>query len=172
MSNHIHLVAIPHETFSLARTLADTHMRYAQHVNWKYKQTGHLWQGRFYSCVLDEPHALAAARYVERNPVRGGLAMRPWDYRWSSARAHAGETHNDLLSKRWPSGQLLAQWRELISEGGGDPETDVIRSSTRTGRPLGSEQFVKMVERIIGRMVKPKKAGRPRNIKQIKQLQK
>jgi hypothetical protein len=30
---------------------------------------GHLFQGRFGSCVLDETHLIAAARYVELNPV-------------------------------------------------------------------------------------------------------
>ena len=38
--------------------------------------TGHLWQGRFASCALDPPHLLAAARYIERNPVRADSAGR------------------------------------------------------------------------------------------------
>jgi putative transposase len=162
MANHIHLVVIPREAHSLARTLAETHMRYAQHINWKHRQTGHLWQGRFYSCVLDEPHTLAAARYVERNPVRAGLVSRPWDYPWSSARAHVGDAKDALVSKRWPSGQLLTQWRGILSEPDGDSETNSIRSSTRTGRPLGSGMFIEMVERMISRFVKLKKRGRPR----------
>ena len=38
--------------------------------------------------VMDERHLMAAARYVERNPVRAGLAARPEDWPWSSAAAH------------------------------------------------------------------------------------
>ena len=33
-------------------------------------------QERFHSVVMDEPHLLAAARYVELNPVRAGL----WEF--------------------------------------------------------------------------------------------
>ena len=34
-----------------------------------------------------------------------------------------------------------------------------------TGRPLGSEKFVLRVEKILDRMLLPKKAGRPMKIK-------
>jgi len=47
-------------------------MRYAQHVNRTPRLGGRLWQGRFFSCPLDEEHLWAAVRYVERNPVRAG----------------------------------------------------------------------------------------------------
>jgi putative transposase len=170
MPNHIHLVVIPENPSSLARTLAETHMRYAKYINWKLNQNGHLWQGRFYSCVLDEPHTLAAARYVEMNPVRAGLVASAWEYSWSSASAHVGIGIDNLLSKRWPSRQLLAKWREMLYDVNDDPKIEAMRSSTRTGRPLGSEAFVEMVERMIGRIVRPKKAGRPRNMKHLKVL--
>ena len=147
-------------------------MRYAQYVNRKLNQTGHLWQGRFYSCVLDEPHALAATRYVERNPVRAGLATNAWDYLWSSARAHVGTHHDGLLSKRWPSGQLLAQWRDILAEDDENPRAETIRASTRRGRPLGNEMFVEMVERMTGRFFKPKQVGRRSKGKHIKHLPK
>jgi putative transposase len=161
MSNHIHLVAVPKEDHSLARTLADTHMRYAQHFNWKYSESGHLWQGRFFSCVLDERHTLASARYVERNPVRAGLVGRAWEYRWSSARGHVGESRDSLLSDRWPGKRLIAQWRELLVEFEDVRQVEGIRASTRTGRPLGTPRFIDRLERTMGRMMRPKKAGRP-----------
>ena len=41
-----------------------------------------------WQAVLDEPYLLAAARYVELNPLRAGLNVAPGDCRWSSARAH------------------------------------------------------------------------------------
>jgi len=37
----------------------------------------YLWQGRFASFVMDEPYLLAAARYVELNPVAGGTGGQP-----------------------------------------------------------------------------------------------
>jgi putative transposase len=51
---------------------------------------GYLFQGRFGSCVLDEDHLAAAARYAELNPVRAGIVKEAWRYRWSSVRFHTG----------------------------------------------------------------------------------
>jgi len=47
-------------------------------VNFREKWRGYLWQGRFGSVVMDEPHLMAAARYVEMNPVRAGLVARKY----------------------------------------------------------------------------------------------
>ncbi len=162
MSNHIHLVAVPKEANSLARTLAVAHMRYTQHFNWKYSQSGHLWHARFFSCVLDDRHTLAATRYVERNPVRAGLVGRPWDYKWSSARAHIGERADTVLSTRWPPSKLLSQWRDFLVEPEEAGKLEEIRFSTRRGRPLGSLEFVEKLERLLGKRLAARNRGRPR----------
>ena len=60
--------------------LRRTHGRYALYLNSPRHRIGHLWQNRFYSCALDETHLWAALRYVERNPVRAQLVMRPGEY--------------------------------------------------------------------------------------------
>jgi putative transposase len=67
--------------------------RYTRRINFREKWRGYLWQGRFASFMMDEPHLLAAARYVELNPVRAGLVAKAGDWPWSSAQAHLrGET--------------------------------------------------------------------------------
>jgi REP element-mobilizing transposase RayT len=73
MSNHIHLVAVPRKADVLARTLKETHGRFASYWNALHHSTGHVWQGRYYSCPLDEPHLWEALRYTELNPVRASL---------------------------------------------------------------------------------------------------
>ena len=85
MGNHVHFIVLPLNADSIARTFNTLHMRYAQCINRRHKQAGHLWQGRFVSCVLDERHLYAGIRYVEKNPVRAGVVRKPQDYRWSSA---------------------------------------------------------------------------------------
>jgi putative transposase len=161
MSNHVHLVAIPEEIQSLSRTIAQTHMRYSKYFNQKYSESGHLWHSRFFSCVLDESHTIAAARYIERNPARAGLVSQPRDYRWSSARGHLGEVKDPILSKTWPSGSLLLQWHDLISEDGDGRQTENIRSATRAGRPLGAISFIDELEHVLGRSLQHRKPGRP-----------
>lgn len=90
MSNHVHYVAIPEQPDSLALTLKNTHGRHATHLNVCHSSSGHVWQGRFYSCPLDMAHLWAALRYVELNPVRARLVDEADQYPWSSAAAHCG----------------------------------------------------------------------------------
>ncbi len=85
MSNHVHLVAIPHGKDALARSLKDTHGRFASYWNAVNHSSGHVWQGRYYSCPLDGGHLWEALRYTELNPVRAGLLARASDWPWSSA---------------------------------------------------------------------------------------
>ena len=50
MTNHVHLVAIPHEEEALARAIGRTHFRYTQYVHRLQRRSGHLWQGRHDWC--------------------------------------------------------------------------------------------------------------------------
>ncbi len=56
MGNHVHFVGVPMRDNSLAKTFNTLHMRYSQYFNKKRDITGYLWQGRFYSCLLDGVH--------------------------------------------------------------------------------------------------------------------
>jgi hypothetical protein len=103
MTNHIHLIAFPHQQDSLARALAAAHTRYSRLINRRTGKGGHLWQGRFLSCPLDDEYLIIAARYIELNPVRAGLAAKAADWPWSSARAHLERVEDRLLTgASWP----------------------------------------------------------------------
>ena len=97
MSNHVHFVVVPHDVGSLAAVFGEAHRRYTRMVNFREGWRGHLWQERFHSYPLDESHLLAAGRYVEMNPVRAGLVLKPEDWSWSSARYHVGLSAGDRL---------------------------------------------------------------------------
>jgi len=58
MTNHVHFLAAPLRRDSLAMTFKYTNMRYSSYFNKKNRRSGHLWQGRFYSCPLHHDHAL------------------------------------------------------------------------------------------------------------------
>jgi putative transposase len=62
MSNHVHLVMVPRGADSLALALKHTHGRYAAYWNAKHGTSGHVWQGRFYSCPLGQDHLWQALR--------------------------------------------------------------------------------------------------------------
>src|SRR6266478_6143086 len=88
MSNHVHLIAVPERADSLAVLLRRVHGRYAQYYNTRWGRTGHLWQNRFFACLLERDHLWTALAYVDRNPLRAGMVRGAADYRWSSAAAH------------------------------------------------------------------------------------
>ncbi|WP_321476220.1 transposase [uncultured Paludibaculum sp.] len=56
MSNHTHLIAVPHEVPVLAEVMLRVHGRYAQYLNARRGRCGHLWQNRFDSCPLGASH--------------------------------------------------------------------------------------------------------------------
>jgi putative transposase len=56
MINPIHLVAIPESKEGLQRVLKPLHMRYAQRVNRAHGWKGQVWQGRFFSLLLDDAY--------------------------------------------------------------------------------------------------------------------
>ena len=165
MSNHVHLVAIPHRPDSMARALLHANGRYAAYLNTCQGASGHVWQGRYYSCPLDERHLWAALRYAECNPVRAAMLSTPADYPWSSAAAHcSGEDRQHILDlEPWRNYWTPPDWQHFLHAAGGgeqEGEADEIRAHTHTGRPLGSSGFVQDLERELGRSLAPHKGGR------------
>jgi putative transposase len=141
------------------------HMRYAQYVNRRRKASGHLWQGRFYSTILDEPHVYAAVRYVENNPVRAGVVTMAEEYTWSSAKVHVQGTSDSIVSPHCYLLSEIKSWKRYLREGGDEELIRDIRKNSTTGRPCGDESFIKKLERRFGRRLRALAHGRPRKTK-------
>lgn len=165
MPNHVHLILVPSHEDGLRAALGEAHRRYTRHVNFREGWRGHLWQSRFASFPMDENWLIACARYVELNPVRAGLAARPEDWRWSSARAHLGLA-DDGVTEPAPLLDRCGDWRTLLDGGLGAPEHAAIRASERTGHALGDDAFLDGLAARVGRPVKPRPPGRPRGRKE------
>ena len=144
MTNHVHFIAVPKKGDSLARAFGEAHRRYTRMKNFKEGVRGYLFQGRFSSCVLDERHLLAAASYVELNPVRAGIVKRAWAYPWSSASFHTGRSRVDPLVKDRKLRGLVSDWDEFLRDAT-HKEDETIRKMSRTGRPGGDAAFVSLV---------------------------
>jgi putative transposase len=98
MDNHVHFVAVPFLTTSLAAAFGQTHKAYTKTINGRHGWEGFLWQGRYLSYPMDDPYLYRAMRYIELNPVRANLVEHAADYPWSSARSHVFGEENALLS--------------------------------------------------------------------------
>jgi putative transposase len=159
MTNHTHLVAVPETSDSLWRTLHRSHGVYATRFNLKYGLSGHLWQARPFSCLLDGAHLWAAIRYVERNPVRARMVDCAENYPWSSAAAHCGRIEDALLDPEWVSLPDIPNWSQWLNTENDSDIDQRIRSQTFTGRPCGDDRFVRETERLLGRNLAPQRPG-------------
>ncbi len=162
MSNHVHLITIPRTETALSQCLKQAHGRYAAYWNGQQSSTGHVWQGRFYSCPLDEKHLWEALRYIELNPVRAGTVMNPEQWPWSSAAAHCGCAKGDgiLEMESWSARWSAEGWRSFLAQADSSTELGALRRFTHTGRPLGDPEFVAGLEASLQRPLAARKRGR------------
>ncbi len=83
-------------------------------------------------------------------------------YPWSSAPAHVHEADDPLLAEDCPLLETIPDWSAYLADKDDAAWVEEFRRSTRTGRPLGSEAFVPLIETLLNRMLKGKPRGRPR----------
>ena len=152
MTNHYHLL-VETPLGGLSRGMRSLNGRYTQWFNWKHRRSGHLFEGRFRSVLVQkESHLLELCRYVVLNPVRAGLVQRPGDWRWSSYPATAAGRRSDWLEVDWTLAQFgrdrdLAQqeYRRFVAMGKGQGDEKVLLR----GPYLGDAEFRRRLQRMI-----------------------
>jgi putative transposase len=170
MSNHVHLLATGHLPGELSELMQRVGRKFARLVNIRWSRTGTLFEGRFRSSLVDsEAYLLTCMRYIELNPVRGGIVRHPKEYGWSSYRQNAGGEPGTLLRPhdlytRLASapGERGAVYRDLVESGVSDEDLFRIRTSAAKCRALGREAFCEEMAARLDRPVVPRKQGRPK----------
>jgi putative transposase len=158
MPNHVHLIMMPKRADDLGRAVGEAHRRYTNFINARGRWTGHLFQSRFASVVLDDTHLIRAVRYVSFNPVRARLVSRPEEWKWSSVRAHLSGVDDGLVTVR-PVLDRAPHLKDLLHV---DTEEDFseLRRAEATGRPLGANEFIIGLENLLGRRIARRAPGR------------
>lgn len=157
MPNHVHIILVPSDEDGLRRTFADLHRRYTGFINARARTTGHLWQGRFGSVVMDETHLKNAVRYVTLNPVRARLVGRAQDWRWSSARAYLAGA-DDHVVKVAPMLERIGEFADFLDETfDEDRDYAALRRGETIGRPVGDPAWLKALEKRVGRALAPRR---------------
>ena len=162
MTIHVHLIAVPADATGLAKAIGRVHNDYARWLPIRRRESGHLWQNRFFSCPLEDAYIWAALAYVERNPVRAGMVAQCEEWAWSSARGHLGRTDwcDWLAVKEWSQNWTPALWRVALQEGLTEADFRArLHEATRTGRPLGGDQFIEQCEQQAGLSLRKQKPG-------------
>ena len=87
MSNHVHLLI--EESEEIGISIKRMTVAYVQWHNNKYGRTGHLFQNRYNSEVVENDHYLVTVtRYIHRNPLKAKMVKQLVDYQWSSYRSY------------------------------------------------------------------------------------
>jgi REP element-mobilizing transposase RayT len=115
LANHAHLLVRTRER-PLATAMRSLLTGYAGGFNRRHKRTGHLFQNRYKSIVVEEePYLLELTRYIHLNPLRAGLVrdLRALDrYRWCG--------HSAILGARrvpWQAvDEILGQFGRQVGE--------------------------------------------------------
>jgi putative transposase len=165
MNNHMHLNAIPETETSFAKCFAEVKRKYTLIINARESWTGNMWDGRYHSFPMDDVYLFNCVRYSEKNPVKAGIVNKAEDYPWSSAAEHMSGKRRSILRLADIRKHLdIPDWSRYLKEED-DPglETE-IELHARSGRPMGSKEFVERLEKLAGRSLTPKRGGRKRRM--------
>ena len=165
MRNHYHLLVRTREA-NLSRAIQWLGVSYSTWFNRRHQRSGHLFQGRFKSFVIEnERYFLALSHYIHGNPIRAGFVKQLSQYRWSSYHTYAHTKHQvpwlttDLILGlyRGSRRKYAKAQKESFKESGS------ILNNLRHGLYLGGEEFA---QRCLGRL----KEGRYRENPQYRSL--
>ena len=171
MTNHVHLLVTPKHADSLPCMMQSLGRRYVRYVNFSYRRTGTLWEGRYRAAPIDgEAYFLACCRYIELNPVRARMVKHPREYSWSSYRANALGAADALVSIHplyralaSTAGERQSAYRTLFRAALDTGFVDALRAATNGGWALGNDRFKRRIAKALKRRVAPLPRGRPRN---------
>lgn len=169
MSNHFHIIVRAEGGKSLSEALKSIKHRYAQSYRKKYAGTGHLWEERFKSFIIENgKYLLGCGRYVELNPVRAQMVEKPEDYEWSSYKVYALGS-NDGVTDHSPEYKGLGNSAEYRQRNYTGFVTDGYREKRKLDRffrtgAYGSKEFV-AARRLDGLKQLWSHKGRPRKEK-------
>ena len=160
MDNHYHvLIEVVYE--NLRGFAGGLQQAFAQYHHARHHGSGVFWQGRFKSRPVEIGSYLASCgRYIERNPVRAGLAVHAWDYHWSSASSYVNGVEDGLTDENPYLGAFEEADRHAYAQAliSGESDEAVIRQ-VEGERVIGSRAFAETLKMERGRH--RVKRGRP-----------
>ena len=166
MTNHVHLLLDPGDDVKsiglLMKRLAGRQTRF---VNKQENRTGSLWDGRYKMSIVDsDEYFLQCCRYIELNPVKAKMVIRPADYRWSSYRENAGLSPPVIVDRHGFTNLCAISfegYRKFVAEDTPSSEAEFISQRLESNRLTGGSRFVKEIERRTGIRLEYKRPGRP-----------
>jgi len=153
MDNHYHLLIETPEA-NLIKAMHSLSTSYTTYFNKRNKRSGHLFQGRYKSILIQADEYLHhLSRYIHLNPVRANLVRDPEEYRWSSY----GFFISKVKTPTWLKTDFIlccfdkdtqkarALYKHFVLEGIGQ-QPSIIRENTKAGFILGNNDFIHWVK--------------------------
>jgi putative transposase len=146
MGNHYHFLLGIHQP-NLSKAMQWLGVTYTRRFNLKHYRSGHLFQGRFKSMLIEnDVYLMQLSCYIHRNPLRAGLVNRLADYSWSSYPAYAYGKSSPLgLSMEMIHGQFAVRDKHRdyrVKVQGYAAEESRLWEDFRHGLVLGARDFV------------------------------
>ena len=154
MPNHYHLI-LETPLGNLSNMMHFLNTAYTIYFNTKHKRSGHLFQGRYKSILIEaKSYAQELSKYIHLNPVRSEIAELPEQYPWSSYEYYRGTA----TPGKWLEPTLILNlfgehpeearraYIEFVMGGIGQEVPASLKDSIRTGI-LGSEEFVTKIKK-------------------------
>jgi REP element-mobilizing transposase RayT len=143
MTNHFHLL-LETRLANISRIMHYIKGSYTTYYNIRHRRTGHLFQGRFKSIVVDKDnYFLELTRYIHLNPVRAGAVSDPVAYQWSSYRGYLGrkDEYLDQDEIKQYLGMNFRQYQRFVAVG--IKRSVDLMDNVYGGFILGSARFIK-----------------------------
>ncbi|MFQ6082960.1 MAG: transposase [Candidatus Aminicenantia bacterium] len=155
MDNHFHLL-IETAKPNLSKVMHWILTGYTVYFNKRHRRTGHLFQGRYKSLLVDKVnYLLELSRYIHLNPVRAKITEKPENYLWSSYREYIGLRKSSIANSKWllkefssKAKEASKRYKEFVEEGIKTELSDPKKQSFAQAI-LGKEEFVKKVKKIM-----------------------
>lgn len=161
MPNHFHLVIYTKYSDNLSKALHLISSSYVRYYNRKYKISGHLWQGRYKSFIVEQDsYLLVLLKYVEANPKRAKIVKQCEVYKYSSAYKRVNNIFDELVSDIPIN--LPNDWSSYINDEENKTDVDRIRNSIERQTPLGDEFWQLNMVKQYGLESTLNPIGRPR----------
>jgi len=161
MPNHFHIVVRPFQANYLSKWMQWLMTSHVRRYHRHYKTTGHIWQGRFKSFIIQkDEHLLTVLRYVERNPVRARLVFSAKDWNWSSHKERISEESEKVIDNIPIN--LPNEWSKYVDEPLTEKELEKLRQSVIRQSPFGNVEWQKRISQKLGLEHTLKPRGRPR----------
>jgi putative transposase len=161
MPNHFHMAVRPRKGEDLSKWMQWLMTSHVRRYHRHYESSGHVWQGRFKSFMVQEDaHLLMVLRYIEGNPVRAKMVESAAQWQWSSHNEVVGADKRGLVDTA-PIG-MPEDWTGYVDHSLADDELGVIRASVNRQTPLGDAGWLMEVCREFGLESTIRRRGRPR----------